>query len=81
MNRRQTNGKDKGAIHLPGMDAHDHQTFCGYCWNSEDFVGFITFEDTESAVTCPGCIEAASQALEILRDFKQNTKKKTGRRQ
>jgi len=52
---------EAGTVHLPGMDAHDHTTFCGYCWTG------IRFEDTDKVVTCSACIRAAKEASEIIR--------------
>ena len=49
-----------GTVHLPGQDAHDHETFCGFHWSGN------RYEDTEDNVTCEWCLEAAEQARKIL---------------
>lgn len=60
-NRRQVTGEDAGKVHLPGLDAHDHQTFCGHCWSGE------TYEETTDPADCPGCLRAADEAYVLLR--------------
>lgn len=60
-NKRQTLGEDAGLVHLPGLDAHDHQTFCGHCW----MTGAV-YEDTTDPATCPGCLRAAEEAHQLL---------------
>lgn len=67
-NKRQLNGEDAGLIHLPGLDAHDHSTFCGHCWNSDG--GWsnipIKYENVSLPATCPGCLRAAAEAQALL---------------
>lgn len=65
-NLRQARSSDRhdpvGLVHLPGLEAHDHETFCGYSWSGNDY------EDTTDPVTCPGCLRAAEQARKLLRE-------------
>lgn len=78
MNRRQTASGDHrdraeiGTVHMRGMDAHDHETFCGYHWSGN------MYEDTEDPVTCPGCLRAANEARALLkaRPVRAPTKRK-----
>lgn len=58
--RKQLTGEDAGKVHLRGMDAHDHATFCGHCWTG------VQYEDTLESVDCPGCLRAIAQARELL---------------
>lgn len=71
MNRRQVKSgpssspEEVGRVHLPGIDAHDHETFCGFCWSGN------VYEDTEDPVDCRGCIGAATESMLVLKDWKR----------
>jgi hypothetical protein len=70
-NRRQINGDQAGAVHLPGISELDAQTFCGHNWNFvEGTREHIQYQDTEDSVSCLSCIRAATEAKEILRGWK-----------
>lgn len=45
---------DADELHLPGLQAHDSITLCGFCWPE---VGHIKIHG--DAPTCQGCIEVA----------------------
>lgn len=66
LNRRLVAAGDRhdrsvvGNVHLPGQDAHDHETFCGFHWSGN------RYEDTTDPVNCPWCLTAAAQARKIL---------------
>jgi hypothetical protein len=70
-NKRQLNGEDEGVIHLPGLGAHDHQTFCGHCWHFEEHGGVTLYEFTDDPATCPGCQKAAAEASKLLSAIKR----------
>ena len=70
-NRRQLNNEGEGLIHLPGMDAHDHQTFCGHCWHSSEQGEPTRYEVTMEPATCPSCLRAFREATQLLAGLKR----------
>ena len=72
MNRRQaksgpsSEAGESGLIHLLGMDAHDHETFCGFCGSGN------AYEDTDEPADCPGCLRAVREADGIIRNWKKS---------
>jgi hypothetical protein len=66
VNRRQDIGEAAGLIHLQGLAAHDHQTFCGQSWETDKHGRMVQYEDTTEPATCPMCLSAAQEAHELL---------------
>ena len=66
---KQLDGEDKGLVHLKGLNAHDHQTFCGHSWETVRgyYSSLVRYEETTEAISCPWCINAIREAREVLR--------------
>lgn len=72
--RQQLNGEEAGVVHFCGSDAQgEHSTLCGHSMNFNERASrydgqrSITYTDTsEDPVTCPVCLRAADQVLQIL---------------
>lgn len=50
------------AVHLPGIQAHDSVTLCGFCWPTG-----CTVTETDEIATCRGCLGALESTLAIAR--------------